>query len=169
MFLEAVFQDVQWGSHLWEDDEVRFGKQARVLIWTHLEERMWKGKKKKKKSTSGECHQNQWDLVEMVEREARWESLQVPGLITCVSSQVSTSRSLLFLLCKMKVTVKWAGKTTAILPVCREIRMMKLDCFHTGWCPNQQKSRAKDGGDIWNTDKGNWVPSVVLLVPGKQT
>lgn len=60
----------------------------------------------------------------------------------CLRRQVSTSLSLLFLTCTMKMVTRWAGKTTEMIPVCRCIRMMNQIALTL--VAFQQKRRAKD-------------------------
>lgn len=47
-------------SHLHADGKVKFCKQSPILIWIHLEEKIWENRK----STNAEYHLTLWDLVE---------------------------------------------------------------------------------------------------------
>ena len=105
-----------------------------MFIWIRLEERIGKDKKK---------NEYKWDMsAEPVGSGRIMVGSDAGEFSVCSRRQVSTSLSLLFLTCTMKMVTRWAGKTTEMIPVCRCIRMMNQIALTL--VAFQQKRRAKD-------------------------
>lgn len=64
----------------------------------------------------------------------------------------------------MKVTIKWAEKTTDMFPNLQIGEGDESDCFHLRLLPNQQESRANDVCDIQEAKQWNWISDVVPLL-----